>query len=65
MSPDAVFLSEGNIGEFKLRDDTERYLLQYSEQNALPVLEFAGYANVRIIQVLNLKGRCHVILGIS
>ena len=39
MSPDAVFLSGGNdIGEFNLRDDTERYLLQYSEQNALPVL---------------------------
>ena len=39
ISADAVILSGGNnIGEFSLRDDTERYLLQYSEKNSLPVL---------------------------
>jgi len=37
--PNALLLSGGNnIGDFTARDSTEKYLLQYSEKNSLPVL---------------------------
>ena len=63
MSPDAVLLSGGNdIGEFNLRDDTERNLLQYCEHNALPILGIcrgmqmlAKYSGAKLK-----KADCHV-----